>query len=424
MNPPRPPTPEGSGSGPVSRRALLSGVAAAALTAPLAACGSTRAGELELFQFKSEAIGLFDEICAAYNAQHGTRVVQNFQADNVTALRVRLVKDSIPALITINGDFSYGSIARSGVFYDFAPTGMLADVSDAIAAILPTLGRGGAGQVNGLPFANNGSGMIYNREIFDEHRLTPPTTWAELIAIADELTAKGVDPFYWGFRDSWTGAPMFSSISGNHLDGQVAAWYERRRRLETSFDELTPVLEKMIQISRYGNRNKFEIGYNDANQGFAQGRAAMYVHGTYAIPAIRSYNPDIQLGTFATPPDAGRAWVVSGVDVALTCGTRPVDGALDFFSYLMRPENMAAYCAQQVAFPTLRGMTIDDPALEGLMPYFADQRLTTYSDHNVPQGVNLNNHMQQFLIDQDPAAFVRTLDTQYDRVIERLNSTM
>lgn len=413
-------------SNTLSRRTLLSGLAAAALLAPTTACAGTASGptEMEFFQFKSEAIQLFDEICAAYNREFGTNIVQNFQADNVTALRVRLVKDSIPPLITINGDYNYGSIARSGVFYDFAPTGLLDDVTDAIAGILPTLGTGGPGQVNGLPFANNGSGIIYNRDIFDRYGLTPPATWDELIAIADELTGQGVDPFYWGFRANWTGAPMFSSISGNFLDGQVAAWYERRRLLETSFEELMPVLEKMTQLARYGNRNKYEVNYNDANQAFAQERAAMYVHGTYAIPAIRSYNPDIQLGTFATPPDAGEAWVVSGVDVAFTCGTQPVDGALDFFRYLMQPDAMAAYCREQVAFPTLNGMTVDDPALDGLMPYFDRQRLTTYSDHNFPQGVNLNNYMQQFLINGDAAAFVRTLDVQYNRVIERLNSTM
>ncbi|WP_300084155.1 extracellular solute-binding protein [Propioniciclava sp.] len=413
-------------NGHLSRRTLLSGLTAAALLAPLAACSrpGTDAGSTEFFQFKSEAISLFNEICATYNAQHGTNIVQNFQADNVTALRVRLVKGSIPPLITINGDYNYGSLARSGVFHDFAPSGLLDPVNPSIAQILPTLGVGAEGEVNGLPFANNGSGMIYNREIFDQYNLEPPRTWDDLIAIADELSGQGVDPFYWGFRDNWTGAPMFSSISGNFLDGQVAAWYERRRVQETSFEELMPVLDKMHQIAQYGNSNKYEIGYNDGNQGFAQGRAAMYVHGTYAIPAIRSYNPDIQIGTFATPPDSGEAWVVSGVDVALTCGTQPVDGAIDFFSYLMEEQNMAAYCDQQVAFPTREGMTNDDPALEGLMPYFTGQRLTTYSDHNFPQGVNLNNYMQQFLINGDAAAFVRTLDTQYDRVIGRINSTM
>ncbi|WP_342372260.1 extracellular solute-binding protein [Propioniciclava soli] len=414
-------------NGQLSRRTVLSGLTAAALLAPLGACArptGTGVGSTEFFQFKSEAITLFDRICAEYNAAHGTNIEQNFQADNVTALRVRLVKGDIPPLITINGDYSYGALARSGVFHDFAGSDLLAPVNPSIAQILPTLGVGAEGQVNGVPFANNGSGMIYNRAIFDEHGFDPPQTWDELIGLADEFTALGVDPFYWGFRDNWTGAPMFSSLSGNFLDGEVAAWYARRQVGETSFEELMPVLEKMLQIGGYGNSNKYEIGYNDANQGFAQGRAAMYVHGTYAIPAIRSYNPDIQLGTFATPPDSGEAWVVSGVDVALTCGTEPVDGALDFFSYLMEEPNMAAYCAEQVAFPTREGMTADDEALEGLMPYFESQRLTTYSDHNFPPAVNLNNYMQQFLINGDAAAFVRTLDVQYDRVIERINSTL
>lgn len=414
-------------SGLLSRRTLLAGAGAATLL-PVAGCSRPQApgNHLELFQFKSEAIGLFDTICEEFNASHpGTTVTQNFQADNVTALRVRLVKGDTPDLITINGDYNFGALARSGVFHDFAPTGMLDPVSPAIAEILPTLGRGAPGQVNGLPFANNGSGIIYNRTIFDEHGLTPPTTWDQLIAIADELTAKGVDPFYWGFKDNWTGAPMFSSISGNFLRGEVAQWYERRRVGETSFTELMPVLERMAQISGYGNSNKFEVGYNDGNQGFSQGRAAMYVHGTYAIPAIRSYNPDIELGTFATPADrAEDSLVVSGVDVALTCGPEPAPGVLEFIGHLMKPENMTAYCAEQVAFPTLTGMEAADPALEGLMPYFQQQRLTTYSDHNFPQAVNLNNYMQQFLINRDAAAFARTLDTQWDKVIDRLNSTI
>lgn len=415
-------------SGFVSRRTLLAGVGAAALLTPLAACaGPASPGEhLELFQFKSEAIGLFNRICADFNATHpGLTVTQNFQADNVTALRVRLVKGDTPDLITINGDYSFGALARSGVFYDFAPTGMLDPVSPAIAGILPTLGRGEPGQVNGVPFANNASGMIYNREIFAQHDLTPPSTWDELIAIADELTGKGVDPFYWGFKDNWTGAPMFSSISANFLRGEVAQWYERRRAGQTSFTELMPVLDRMKQIADYGNSNKFEIGYNDGNQGFSQGKAAMYVHGTYAIPAIRSYNPDIQLGTFPTPADRPEdSFVVSGVDVALTCGPEPRPGVLEFIGHLMKPENMAAYCAEQVAFPTLTGMEASDPALEGLLPHFEDQRLTTYSDHNFPQAVNLNNYMQQFLINGDAAAFARTLDTQWDKVIDRLNSTI
>ncbi|MDU6927978.1 MAG: extracellular solute-binding protein, partial [Dermabacter sp.] len=223
----------------------------------------------------------------------------------------------------------------------------------------------------------------------------------------------------------WTGAPMFSSISGNFLP-DVAEWYQKRLEGDTTFEDLRPVLEKMNQIATMGNKNKYEVDYNGGNQGFAQGKAAIYVHGTYAIPAIRSYNPDINLGTFATPADdPADTRVVSGVDVALTMGVEPEheEEALDFMRYLMKEENVLAYCKEQVAFPTLKDTETDDPALQGLQEYFANDLIATYSDHNFPQGVNLNNYMQQFLIDHDIDAFIKTLDTQWDKVAKRMAAT-
>lgn len=418
----------------ISRRRLLGGalgLGAAAGMMSLSGCssgGDTNGIKLELFQFKSEAIQLFDKICAEFNASHpGITVTQNFQANNITALRVRLVKNNFPDLVTINGDYNYGALAKSGVFYDFAHSGLLDDIQPGIAKILPTLGTGGPGQQNGVPFANNGSGVIYNRDVFDQANVQPPTTWTEFIALCDELTAKGITPFIWGFKDNWTGAPMFSSISGDFLTGGVAAWYEKRKANEVTFaGDLMPVFEKMKKLASYGNPDKFSLGYNDGNQTFSKGKAAMYVHGTYAIPAIRSYNPKINLGTFAMPADDPKnTRVVSGVDVALTMGTKPAHEKeqLEFFKYLMQPANLKAYCDAQVAFPTLVGMEPHDEALEGLVPYFQKNLLATYSDHNFPQAITLDSYMQQFLIDGNAQKFADTLDTQWDKVFARLNRT-
>lgn len=414
-----------------SRRDFMLGLSALAglgATSTLAGCSNSASGttSLEYFQFKSEAIDLFGKICEEFNAATpGTVVRQNFQADNVTALRVRLVKESMPDIISINGDYAFGSIARSGVFYNFAKSGILNNVQESIAGILPTLGAGEEGQVNGVPLATNGSGIIYNKDLFEEHGITPPTTWDELIGVAETFQSKNIDPFYWGFKENWAAAPMFSSISGGFLP-DVAAWYEKRLNGEVGFEDLRPVLEKMTQIATMGNTNKYEVGYNEGNQGFAQGKAAMYIHGTYAIPAIRSYNPNINLGTFATPADdAADTRVVSGVDVALTMGNEPEheDEALAFISYLMDKENMLAYCKEQVAYPTLNGTKPDDPALQGLQEYFESDRLATYSDHKFPQGINFNNYLQQFTIDHNVDGFIATLDEQWDKVTARMADT-
>ncbi|WP_159624848.1 ABC transporter substrate-binding protein [Actinomyces sp. zg296] len=419
----------------LSRRSFLATAAgAAALTAAggaLAGCSSGDDGKvhLELFQFKSEAIALFDTICADFNAANPDVVVtQNFQADNITALRARLVKGSVPDLITINGDYAYGALARTGIFADFTDSGLLDGVNPTMAGILNTLGTGAEGQTNGLAFADNGSGIIYNKDVFESAGVEPPTTWAELIEVCQALQAQGINPFYWATKDNWTGAPAFSSLSGSFLTDGVAAWYGRRRVIDgrTSFRELSPVFEKMLQAYQYGNDDKAALGYNDGNQGFAQGKGAMYWHGTYAIPAIRSYNPDINLGTFATPADdKADTKVVSGVDVAFTMGKDPAhpEESQRFLKHIMSEANMSAYCAQQTAYPTLTTLRADDPALEGLQPYVDDERLATYSDHNFPQAITLNAYLQQYLFNGDLEALIQTLDTQWDKVVTRINET-
>ena len=419
----------------LSRRSFLANTArAAALAAAggtLASCAGGDDGKvhLELFQFKSEAIDLFDQVCADFNAANPDIVVtQNFQADNITSLRARLVKGDMPDLITINGDYNYGALARTGIFYDFTDSGLLDGVNPTVGNILNTLGTGADGETNGVAFADNGSGIIYNKDVFETAGIEPPTTWSELIEICDELTAQGIAPFYWAIKDNWTGAPAFSSLSGDFLTEGVSTWYDKRRDIGsgTSFRELTPVFEKMYQAVQYGNADRAGLGYNDGNQGFAQGKAAMYWHGTYAIPAIRSYNPDINLGTFATPADdAANTKVVSGVDVALTMGKDPAhpEENLRFFSYLMEQANQEAYVREQVAYPTLTSLSATDPALEGLQPYFDDERLATYSDHNFPPAITLNAYIQQYFFNGDLEQLITTQDSQWDKVVRRINET-
>ena len=182
----------------------------------------------------------------------------------------------------------------------------------------------------------------------------------------------------------------------------------------------------MLQAYGYGNSDKAGLGYNDGNQGFAQGKGAMYWHGTYAIPAIRSYNSDINLGTFATPADtAADTRVVSGVDVALTMGEDPAhpEESLRFFEYLMSEANMKSYCDEQVAYPTLTALSTTDPALEGLQPYFDSGRVATYSDHNFPPAITLNSYLQQYFFSGDLDQLITTLDSRWDKVVRRINET-
>jgi multiple sugar transport system substrate-binding protein len=47
-----------------------------------------------------------------------------------------------------------------------------------------------------VPLLSNFWVMYYNTAVFDEHNIEPPQTWSDLMAVADQLVAEDVVPFY------------------------------------------------------------------------------------------------------------------------------------------------------------------------------------------------------------------------------------
>lgn len=54
-----------------------------------------------------------------------------------------------------------------------------------------------------LPVAFGWTGIYYNRQIFDDYGLTPPTTWDEFIQICELLRANGEIPLSLSGQDTW-----------------------------------------------------------------------------------------------------------------------------------------------------------------------------------------------------------------------------
>lgn len=89
-------------------------------------------------------------------------------------------------------------------------------MNPAIDEILTDLGTAGEGEVNGVPFANNASGVIYNADLFDQYGVEPPGTYSELVAAAQTFQDAGVLPFYATLSHAWTSLPAWNSLSANH----------------------------------------------------------------------------------------------------------------------------------------------------------------------------------------------------------------
>jgi raffinose/stachyose/melibiose transport system substrate-binding protein len=385
---------------------------------------------LDFFQFKGEALADFDEIIADFEAENpDIRVVQNLVPDADTAIRTLLVKNKTPDVITLNGSGYFGQLARAGVFHDFTGDPLVEEVNPAVQEILADLGTYNGEEINSLGYVSNADGIIYNREIFAEQGLEPPTTWDELIEVCEQLQAAGITPFYGTLSDSWTAMPAFNGIGA--YAAQDGFFDELRGEGDdvgpdspVSFrKDFGPTLEQLQELYSYAQEGYRGRGYDDGNPAFANGESAMYLQGVWALAPILDNNPDFDAGVFPYPTDdPDDRLLVSGVDVTVTIGrdTDKFDAARRFVEYLFQPDVMDEFAASQNMFSAhVDAAPTENPALAELQPFIDDGKITGFIDHQIPPAVPLVPTVQQFLLDGDANGALATLDNEWRKVAAR-----
>lgn len=407
---------------PHFKRLPIMALSAVLIAGMLSSCSGDDRTTLVFFQFKPEAQDYFKSLATQFEKENpDIRVVVDNPASPETAMRTRLVKNDVPDVMTLNANGSFGEFATAKIFRDFSDEPVLDDVNPAFLEVLGSLGRGGEDEVNGVPFAANASGLLYNQELFAKYDVAVPKTFDELIAAAETFKAEGVTPFYGMLADSWTPQSPLAPLSAQL---QPADFFEQRFQGDTSFTEgWDSTATELGELFKYTQPDPLSKGYEDGTSAFARGESAMLLLGSYAVPQIRLGKPDFTVGSMALPAtdDPSKTTLVSGVDVALTAardGDHPEE-AMKLIEFLMQPEVMTDYCKAQVAIPTLNGLKNDDPALAGVQDYIDTGRIVGFTDHQFIPAIPLAPLLQTFVLDGDKEQFLNDLDDNWDRVAQR-----
>ncbi len=399
------------------------GLAVAGLVLPLAACGSDDSRTtITFFQFKSEAVEYFEGLATQFEEENpDIRVVVQNVPDPETALRTRLVKDDVPDVLTLNGNGTFGEFASAGIFEDFADDPVLDTINPGYVDIVQALGESEPGAVNGIPFAANASGVLYNEELFAEVGVEVPTTWDELIAAAQTFEAAGVTPFYGMLGEAWTPqAPLAPLTAQTAPEG----FFEDRFAERTTFAEgWRTAIDELGELFQYTQPDPGASGYQEGTRAFAEGKSAMLLLGSYAVPQIRTFEPDFTVGSFALPAtnDPAKTTLVSGVDVLVTAGAGGAhpEESQRFIEFLLQPDVVQAYSEAQVAIPAIEGAANTDPALAGVQEYIDEGRLVGFTDHQFIPAIPLAQLLQEYLFEGDADAMLTKLDESWDKVAAR-----
>lgn len=404
-----------------SNKKLL--ITAALLFAGLAAgCGADKADNgktvIELVHYKPEAVNYFQEVEAKFNASHEDIVLKiSSPNDAMTVLKTRFIREDNPDIIGIGGEYNFSNFIDADMLMDVSDFDGLADIKQNYLDINENLKFVPTEGTYGVPYMANAAGILYNKDMFDEHGWKIPKTWDELIALCEEIQAAGELPFYMGYKDTWTCISPWNSAASSLAPATVCK--DVNKGTTTFSEQYKDVAKQMKTLLQYGPKNFVAYSYNDACTAFARGESAMFMIGSYAVPQIKSVNPDMNIDSFVYPasnnPDENI--LTSGIDlqfcVMKDCPNK--EAAYEVLRFLLEDENVQAYMDNQNAIPCKTGTFTLAPMLNGMKEYIEEGKVTDFQDHFYPAEMAVDALIQTYLIDGDTDKFLERFDEEWIR---------
>lgn len=376
---------------------------------------------IELVQYKQEAVDVFKRLEEEFNQTHDDILLKiDSPNDATTIMKTRFIREDYPDILGIGGDINYSYFIDAGILADVSDYPGLSNINQGYRDILEGLEFVPTEGTFGVPYVANAAGILYNRELFREHGWEIPTTWEELITLCETIRSEGILPFYFGFKDTWTCLAPWNSLAVDLAPADVCQQVNGGKTVFAN--EYREVAEKIRTLVSYGEDGPFAYGYNDACTAFANGESAMFAIGSYAVPQIKSVNPDMDIDSFVTPgsSDPNGNTLNSGVDLQFCITSACVDkekkeAAYEVLDFLLADENVQMYLDDQSAVPCKSGDFTLAANLDGMKQYITEGRIADYQDHYYPSEMAVDAQIQTFLIEQDTDAFLNKFDTDWAR---------
>lgn len=348
-----------------SRRSVLYALAGGALAAPL---GCRSAGDPRLrgrvtaplwFSYggKNREV-LLDLVGAFHAAQAEYAIKAVYQGDyfeGLAKLRTAIYAKEPPALSHVVGEVvPYLAEANVLETLDTFPGARDLDLVPALAQ--GRTWRGGAERpLVALPFNRSTPIAYYNRTLFKQAGLAPPTTWDELITVAGALTQRrGSATERWGFEcpiDWWFWAALVGQAGGELVgaDGSVGLGGEAGLQAVSLWRDMV-----RARIMKPPPGRDYDA-WQTTNTDFLAGKVAMIWNSTAFLRYLEG-NASFEVGAAPLPAGVRRAVPTGGTFFILPKGVDPAvqAAAWAFLRFMMAPEQANAWATRTGYMPVSR----------------------------------------------------------------------
>jgi raffinose/stachyose/melibiose transport system substrate-binding protein len=207
------------------------------------------------------------------------------------------------------------------------------------------------GKLFGLPRGADFFVLYYNKKIFSDNGLNPPTTTDELMNVIRKLREKKISPIAINGMDGWS-LPIWFEYVAQRVTGDFNTMDNALNRKGTFTEQA--FITAAATMQDLAKANGFADGYLTSDYGaarnlFGQEQAAMYLMGNWEAGLATDENFSEQfrnnVGAIAYPGSANgkttdvAAWFGGGY--AVSNNTKHKEQAVAFLKYFFQPENWA-----------------------------------------------------------------------------------
>lgn len=242
----------------------------------------------------------------------------------------------------------------------YAKEGLLAPIEERVGALLEHTSRY-EGAVYGMEALGSTNGILYNKDIFEKYRLKEPKTYGEFLEICEVLKAHGIPPIGVAGGDLWHLEFWVNHFFRTEIVKNIPNWLSERMagRVSWQSPEGISMLTHLQQLFSDGYLNEDWQTALDGNLSYrmSMGEVAMMYTGSWTARELMKLNPQIRLGWFYLPDEAGNVVVSRNQDVywCLTkeCGEEEekYQAALCFLEFFYGEEVYDGLCQNTFGFP-------------------------------------------------------------------------
>ena len=294
-------------------------------------------------------------------------VLQNFDHEGYkTAIRNFLTTDA-PDLANWYAGNRMAPFVESGQFLDVSDVWADNGLNDSLGSALASMTIDG--KQWGVPYTYYQWGIYYNKTAYEQVGATVPATWDEFVANCELFKAAGIDCLTTGTSALWPAAGIFDylDLRTNGYDYHMALTSGKTPWTDQGVRD---VFAQWLKVQPYITANNAAIDWQDAAALMAQGKAANYVMGNFAVAVFKEggmTNDTLGFMPFPTVnPDVVRAEEAPTDTIHIPSGAKNVADAKTFLAFVASADAQTKLNAAIGQLPINSASTVDksDPFLK------------------------------------------------------------